>query len=155
MRKLEKKDFIKNFWSRINIKEENDCWEWNSRTERNGYGIYQTAENFGLSRFAHRCAWQLQNGDTNNLFVLHKCDNPKCCNINHLFLGTQKDNMEDKVNKNRQTKGESCNFSKLTIEQVRLIRKDLRFQKIIALEYGMHQSAISLIKNNKTWNNQI
>ena len=85
--------------------------------------------------------------------VMHKCDNPSCINIEHLLLGTQKENMRDCVNKNRQwlPKGSKNGRSKLTDEQSFNIYKDTRKQKDIAKEYGISQPQVSYIKCNKTW----
>jgi hypothetical protein len=73
-----------------------DCIEWKGRTDKDGYGTIG-------SRRAHRVAWEQTFGPIpDGLQVLHKCDNPPCCNPDHLFLGTRTDNMNDKVRKGRQ-----------------------------------------------------
>lgn len=100
---------MKRFWDKVDIKSENDCWEWKAyRTKRSGYG------SFGIKYSviaAHRVAWMLTNGEIPaNLYVLHKCDNPPCVNPKHLFIGTQKDNMDDCASKKRnvQSKKTHC-----------------------------------------------
>lgn len=86
------------------------------------------------------------------MVVCHKCDNPSCINPNHLFLGTHKENMNDMVTKNRQSKGEGrTNIAKLTDEQIEKIRKDNRVQNVIAIDYGITQSNVSRIKNKNRW----
>lgn len=87
------------------------------------------------------------------LCVLHKCDNPECVNPDHLFLGTYADNSKDMCNKNRQfhPHGEKNGHAVLTEKQVIAIKKDSRKQKEIAKAYGISQTMISLIKNNKSW----
>ena len=73
---------------------------------RGGYGVF-TARPFGIvQQRAHRVAWKIYCGDiTRDQHVLHKCDNPLCVNIDHLWIGTQADNMRDKAMKGRQRPG--------------------------------------------------
>lgn len=75
------------------------CWNWKASLNSNGYG--QIGDK-GRNRIASQVAWELANGPIpKGLSVLHKCDNPKCCNPSHLFLGTQRDNMLDAIAKGR------------------------------------------------------
>lgn len=83
------------------------CWEWQLGRNKDGYGrvsLGSGSRRTGNRRHlqAHRLSWELSNGDVpEGLNVLHRCDNPPCCNPTHLFLGTQKENMQDKVAKGR------------------------------------------------------
>ena len=128
-------EFTKRFWSKVVIKGEDDCWEWQNATQSRGYGSLGIGKK-GRTGLAHRVAYFLAYGDfPDGLCVLHKCDNRKCCNPNHLFLGTNQDNVDDKVSKARQAKGESHGKSKLTIEKVKEIRSlyetgDYSFKKL-------------------------
>lgn len=86
--------------------------------------------------------------------VLHKCDITSCVNPDHLFLGTQEDNMNDMMTKGRHVKGEQVQSSKLTREQVLEIKIALRDgvrQKTLAEHYGVGVSAISDINTGTTW----
>src|SRR5690349_3504200 len=85
------------FWSIVD--KSKDCWEWKNSLNQSGYGVfYQNSVGY----FAHRVSYFLMNGEIPiGLLVCHKCDNPKCVNPEHLFLGTSKDNMLDKVLKGR------------------------------------------------------
>ena len=139
------------FWSHVDKTAE--CWTWTGYIDQTGYGSISWK---GKPVQAHRLAWFLTYGDIpNGLFVLHKCDNPKCANPNHLFLGTNADNQRDKVNKGRQARGETMHTAKLKTQDVILIRKqyheDRRTQTQIAKDFGMCQSTIERIVNGKYW----
>lgn len=80
------------------------CWQWTGGCFVSGYGQIKVA---GKPWKAHRLAWTLTNGEVpDGLFVLHRCDNPKCVRLDHLFLGTNADNSADMVAKGRQATGE-------------------------------------------------
>jgi len=120
---------IKNFWKKVDIKSENECWEWNACKNKHGYGQFKIDKKLYGS---HRISWILTNGDIpeddnycKTLFVCHSCDNPGCVNPNHLFLGTNKDNMKDMINKNRliNSPGIKNGNHKLTEQQVLEIRQ--------------------------------
>lgn len=85
-------------------------------------------------------------------FICHKCDNPPCCNPEHLFLGTHLSNMEDRKIKGRTyiTSGEKSGMHKLKTKDVLKIREDNRSLRVIANEYGVSKSNISMIKNRKS-----
>lgn len=98
------KTIEKRFWEKVDKRSTNECWEWKAHTVR-GYGV------FALTHFksvrANRFSYELEYGKIpNGMLVCHTCDNPKCVNPKHLFLGTHQDNMTDKVNKGRQAKGD-------------------------------------------------
>lgn len=89
------------FWSKVKVNSIYDCWEWQAAKIR-GYGLFEYK---GKSRRAHRVSWEITYGDIpKGMYVLHKCDNPACVNPNHLFLGTQEDNMRDMIQKGRKVK---------------------------------------------------
>lgn len=129
------------------------CWNWTKTKCSRGYGVLLQG-----SRFAkpHRVAWFIANGEIPaNMHVLHSCDNPSCCNPKHLFLGTQLDNMQDKVAKNRQAKGEKNGRAKLTAEQVKEIRSTVftKHRGIVAIsrEYGVSRRMIRYILDGVNW----
>lgn len=87
------------FWSNVTPSHEPDCWLWQGVHDRRGYGRVHV---LGRQHGAHRIAWRLTCGPIpQGLGVLHKCDVPACCNPAHLFLGTQRDNMQDAAAKGR------------------------------------------------------
>jgi hypothetical protein len=130
------------------------CIEWMGAKLGRGYGsIKRDGATFG----AHRLAWELKHGPApEGMNVLHSCDNPPCCNEEHLFLGTDQDNADDKVAKGRQFRpqGEKHYRAKLTDKDVLAIRqlstagKSLSF---LAAEFGVSVSTISLIRTRKIW----
>jgi hypothetical protein len=98
------------FWAKVDDSAGPDaCWPWTGALFRpgpRGYGMnYGRIKRNRRTLHAHRVAWELAHGPTGELFVLHKCDNPPCCNPAHLFLGTAADNMADKVRKGRHRWG--------------------------------------------------
>lgn len=83
--------------------------------------------------------------------VLHKCDTPACVRPDHLFLGTNDDNMADRQAKGRQSRGEKHGSAKLTAIQVAAIRQDRRHCTVVAADYGVHDRAIRSIWNGESW----
>src|SRR5262249_50208468 len=101
-----------------------DCWEWTSYRDPNGYGRL-SIDNY--PHLAHRLAWEFNRGPIpGGMHVLHRCDNPSCVKPEHLFLGSHDDNMADKMRKKRHrfgvSRGSKHGCSKLTEDQVRRIR---------------------------------
>lgn len=91
------------FWDNLNKEDSEICWNWMGYRNRVGYGQIKVG---GKNLRAHRVAYAIANGHVPaSLDVLHSCDNPPCCNPNHLWLGTDLDNVADKVAKGRQAKG--------------------------------------------------
>ena len=85
-------------------KDESGCWLWTASKSKKGYGALRVK---GKNKIASRLSWEIHNGPIpEGLQVLHDCDNSKCVNPNHLFLGTNEDNHKDKLRKGRQAKGE-------------------------------------------------
>lgn len=110
-----------NFWSLVEKKSQDECWLWLGKLNQWGYGRIRHG---GIQAMAHRVAYQLQTEKSiDGLIAMHICDNPACCNPNHIALGTHADNQKDKFNKNRQAKGEINGQSILTEEQVIEARK--------------------------------
>jgi len=157
------------FWDKVNIKKDKTtCWNWTAVLSGK-YGMFWFNNTMVL---AHRMAYALHNNKlemmksskkyhkNNNDFecVLHKCDNPKCCNPNHLYLGTNKDNINDKVKRNRTQKmrGSLNGHSKLTEQDVLNIRLNYIPRKnggliAIAKKYKMSITNIHDIITRKIW----
>jgi len=92
------------FRAKVRKGEPHECWLWIAATNDDGYGIFRWPS-AGRMIGAHRAAWMLEHGEiANDLQVLHRCDNPPCVNVAHLFLGTQVDNILDMCHKGRHVK---------------------------------------------------
>jgi len=133
------------------LRPNGECLEWTGGCFADGYGATLA---WGKVWLTHRLALEIEGIDTTGHFVLHSCDNPACCNPAHLRLGTNQDNMDDKVSRGRQARltGTTNGRVKLTEEQVLEIRAITGMsQRAIGKLYGVGQDTISLIINRKTW----
>lgn len=145
----------KRFWLKVK-KLPNGCWEWQGSLSNKGYGQFKVLKKLVL---AHRFAYESAHGPIpKGKVVCHKCDNRKCCNPEHLFLGTYKDNTQDMIAKGRNIappigKGEANSNAKLTDSQVAEIRnKYVPFKvtaRMLAEEYGVTREQIDRIVNNR------
>ena len=91
------------FWARV-VKHDAGCWIWTGARNPAGYGGFNVRRQ---QRLAHRVAWTMERGAVpDGLCVLHRCDNPPCVNPDHLFLGTQLDNVADMIDKGRVARGD-------------------------------------------------
>lgn len=127
------------------------CWPWMGSCDLGGYG--RIGSDKGQTNLAtHRVAWECHyRAWLLDLHVLHTCDNRRCCNPAHLWLGTHADNMQDKAQKNRANGGEKNVHARLTQEDVRAIRADPRGCRKLAKVFGVHCSHIMNIRNFKKW----
>ena len=136
------------------------CWNWIASIHKTGYGQFKFD---GKMVPTHRMSWKLTYGDIpkgeeyHGVCVLHTCDNRRCVNPDHLFLGSHVDNMKDKNMKNRQARvhGEESGMAKLTVAQVISIRfiysRNSISQKKLAKEFDISQTQINNIVNGKQW----
>ena len=132
------------------VKTENSCWEWQGTCNR-GYGHLRFN---GRRIYAHRLAWEQTFGPIPpGLMVCHACDNRKCCNPDHLMLGTPAANSIDMVAKGRSARpaGESNAQARLTRPQVVAIKEDGRSSAVIAAELGVARSTVAMIKTGRNW----
>lgn len=148
---------IEKFWAKIDVKGEDECWEWLAKKDRDGYGRITFN---GKKDGCHRIAWMLKNGDIpKGLLACHTCDNPSCCNPSHLWIGTIKDNMQDRTKKGRTCRGENSGRSCLTEQKVEDIREKYESkrytQEKLSKEYAVTTTTISDIVRNKTWRNEM
>lgn len=138
---------------RSRLNELTGCLEWQGAVDKDGYGFLEIAKK---GYRAHRISYELHIGPIPNGFnVCHKCDNRRCINANHLFIGTQKDNMQDcsKKGRLRDQKGALSTSAILSPEDILKIRADTRTHREIAKVYNISCASVSLIKNYKQWTN--
>lgn len=137
------------------IKQPTGCWEWQKSKNKNGYGQIRLGKTMVRT---HRLSYQLFKGPIPvKMHVCHSCDNPSCINPDHLWVGTQKDNMKDMVNKGRSkgvNLGSKNPKSKLTEQQILEIRELIGTipVKEIAKKYNIGDIVIYNIKNRRLWN---
>lgn len=155
---------ITRFWDKVKRGGPNECWTWQAGKYPSGYGMFWFN---GKNITAHRFSWLAAN-DFREIgrfdFICHVCDNRECVNPAHLFLGTPKDNTQDKLQKGRANQigkempgGEKCHKSKLSAEDVKNIRagyhKGERGNGVrwLADKYGVRPYTIYSIINGLTW----
>lgn len=138
-----------NFWPKVN--KSDGCWVWTARLNNMGYG--KCSE--GL---AHRFSWVLHNGPIpSGLQILHKCDNPPCVRPDHLFLGTQRDNIMDALGKGRivvpkaQSVGEDNPSARLSAEDAMHIRSSVEKTRLLASRFGVTADHIRAIRRGRAW----
>jgi hypothetical protein len=134
------------FWEKV--RKGAGCWEWTGGVSSRGYGTFWGGDKYVT---AHRWAYMHEVGDPGSRMVLHRCDNRRCVNPAHLFLGTAGDNSLDMVEKRRQTFGERNPRAKLNEKQVRAIRADAAPAAEIAAMFGVHPAHVRLIRRNGAW----
>lgn len=158
-KKYRKKTLMERFLRSFSKEEGSSCWNWLLHLDRDGYGHMTIRYENGdiLNKKSHRMAYSLLVGEVpDGMSVCHKCDNPKCVNPDHLFLGTQQDNMNDKQNKNRHHFGEKHPMAKLKEEDVSSIKFKANSGSThdsIAKEYGVCRQTISRIVSGSGWAN--
>lgn len=129
------------------------CWLWLRSTNTSGYGAFRIGG--GKKILAHRAAWIAANGEIpEGICILHRCDTPLCVNPNHLFAGTNTDNVADRVMKGRTSCGQRHPRAKLTegdVIRIFALHKDGATNQSIADSMGVVQSAVSEILTGRAW----
>ena len=135
------------FLGALDVRGEDECWEWKRFLSRKGYGRFYD----GVCMVqAHRYSYELFKGVTpGKLHILHKCDNKKCCNPNHLFLGTNRDNVDDAISKGIH---HSARFTWEKAEAIRTRYAAGERARTLAKELGVSTSSINRVVNGETWN---
>lgn len=143
------KSLLERFNQKYSPEPNSGCWLWTGSVEIHGYGRIANNKKIYL---AHRISYSLFKGFIGDKFVLHHCDNPPCVNPDHLFLGTQLDNIKDRNSKNRQGRGEKIS-SKLTEKDILKIRalKGKLTQVQIAKKFSLSVGHVHLILKKRSW----
>ena len=130
------------------------CWVWVGRPNTSGYGTFSLNKK---RERAHRVSWMLNRGPIpEGLQVLHKCDNPPCVNPDHLFLGTNADNVKDRVSKGRTAPNDGetnpkALLTKWLVLKIKRMRKRRMTYKAIGDTFGVSLPAVYKAVHGKTW----
>jgi hypothetical protein len=154
------------FAANIQTDSSTGCWNWQGAKTSIGYGALTIGDPRHLMG-THKIALAIFGaGVPEGLFACHKCDNPACCNPNHLFVGNQQDNMADKVAKGRQAKGDTINWhlypetvkrgeshhnAKLNKAAVIDIKTSALTGAELAIKYNISRSAICAVRKGRMW----
>ena len=147
-------EVIARFYSRVVCLGSEDCWLWHGTTHSTrGYGVFFAG---GRRYLAHRFSYMISVGEVRRgLCVCHRCDNPRCVNPRHLFLGTDQDNMSDMVAKGRSTRGENIHSAKLTTERAAEIKRAIVVEEwspsAMAKRFGITRPLLYAIRSGRAW----
>lgn len=137
------------------VRKPEGCWDWKGCCAKPGYGQFRSE--MKIYR-CHRASWLLHKGEIpEGYFVCHHCDNKRCSNPDHLFLGTCKENNLDAIKKDLLPIGRSgernpnCKLSEDRVREIRKMCKTKMTQREIAKLFGISQATVSAIKINKLW----
>lgn len=147
-------EIIKEKIKKYTVVDDNNCWIWQGSKHRQGYGNLNYKR---IPSLAHRVSWMVHKGDIpEGVKVCHKCDITSCVNPDHLFLGTQKENVSDAIQKGKYSNrliGKRRN--KLNHEQVQEIKKlhcDGINRKDLEIKFSVSKTCIAKILTNRSWN---
>ena len=143
---------VRRFWKYAQAGNKDECWEWQGVINWLGYGCFQL--NYKMVK-AHRVSWEIHKGEIPpGLKALHRCNNRRCINPHHLYLGTQSDNIKQAVRDGtlKPMQGESHPRHKLTTEQVLVIRAshNLSYREL-ASKYHVSRITIGEIMTRRSW----
>jgi hypothetical protein len=129
------------------------CWIWMGKLNQYGYGRINIG---GAYQGTHRVSWEVHRGKIpDGLHVLHHCDIRSCINPDHLFIGTDADNVRDCIKKGRARhvgmKGEKHHKAKVTAKQVLMIRTSQKKPKFFIEKFGLSKSQVSAIRTKRSW----
>ncbi|MDO8534234.1 MAG: HNH endonuclease signature motif containing protein [Xanthobacteraceae bacterium] len=135
----------------IKKKSQSECWPWVHLQDKDGYGEFWFS---GKKYRAHRVAFAIEKGGIpHGKGVLHSCDNPPCCNPDHLYIGTVVENTADMDRRGRRVvlRGEDAGGSKLTESQVKIIKKSNLSARKLAARFGVKDQCIYKIRQGVNW----
>jgi hypothetical protein len=146
---------FKRFLKLVHFGEEDECWEWQGSIRDDGYGYFCWTEKH--IQYAHIASYELFVGRRKGLDVCHSCDNTKCVNPYHLWLGTHTQNMQDMLRKGRRKTlygidNPSSKLTKEVVEKIRYLYNEKHYtQKRLGKKFSVTQANIWNIVHNKTW----
>jgi hypothetical protein len=130
------------FWNKVD--KTDDCWLWTGYKNNKGYGMFRVGDTMMLT---HRWSAQTSGLNIDNMLVCHSCDNPSCVRPDHLFVGTNQDNVDDREAKGRGAKVKP-NLRKLSDDIVRAIRAETGTLLSIARKYNSSIATVHRVKQN-------
>ena len=144
------------------VKRSSGCWEWSGGCNSDGYGCCAVRYPEGgkiITQLSHRVAWCIFIGQIpEGMCVCHSCDNTRCVNPDHLFLGTHKDNMKDRNSKGRAAGGDgkgelnsNCKLNTVKVISIRTKHSTGDSMSKLARKYGVSVSTVSNIIHKKSW----
>ena len=144
-------------WEKIDKKGPDECWEWQGALDSGGYG--HIADESGRARKAHRLVLKTMGLVLGSLHVCHSCDNPRCCNPNHLFLGSHRDNVQDRHTKGRTVipspkpgeKNPQAKLSSSEVNDIRWLYAANHPPRDLSQMFGVSKSTIRLIVRREIW----
>ncbi len=141
-------NIINRFWSKVLVLGSDDCWNWNSKKDRHGYGTFYIVDRKYVG--AHRFSWMLANNLAidSSVSIRHRCNNPSCVNPKHLIHGTQKENQIDMALSGRQ------HLQKLSKDDVLVIRSMFEqgvSKSLLASQYNVTRDNIHAIVIRRSW----
>lgn len=146
------------FWAKVDRRAPDECWPWTGVVTGFGYGFMLRDDEGGKWYLAHRLSYELHVGPiTDDLCILHHCDNPPCVNPAHLYAGTRADNARDRARRHRGAPqaGGGNHHALLTeadvYEIVRLVEEEHMSQLAVAEQYGIKQPQVSRIVRRVAW----
>lgn len=151
--------YIERLKEKVEVDPRTACWNWTASLRPTGYGQMRY---LGTTELAHRVSWMLFRGPipvADNVYgtlnVLHHCDNPKCVNPEHLYIGDQADNANDAVSRKRWGKrgciGEKHGKAVLTDKNILVIRASSLSANQLAIKFKVSKSAIQHVLKRRSW----
>lgn len=142
------------FWNYVDKSAANGCWIWKGSKDNLGYGRFNAGRFARRPILVHHFAWREAVGRFPKDCLLHRCDNASCCNPDHLFEGTRKDNVDDMIAKGRMPRGESRGHAKLNRNKVLRILQLVKIGRSIcslSKQYSVSANVIRGIRDGVRW----
>lgn len=141
---------LHNFWKKVSIKSQNECWPWLAHCDRHGYGVFSL---YHTDYLAPRIMLAITGKRNDNLDVRHSCNNPACINPKHLRFGTPLENQHDRILAGTHNIGSRNGHAKLTELDIPIIRNlaEIMTQTTIGKLFNVSHSTINYIVKNKNW----
>ena len=145
-------EFAVYFWSRVRVGEKDQCWPWTGPRNRKGYGEIAVPAFIATRKTrAHRVAFILENGAmAQTAHILHRCDNPPCCNPRHLRQAGNAENVAERISKGRSAESPTTKLTPSQVRQIRGIGDSMSRQQLGRL-FGISGRNVLSILRRETW----